>query len=237
MGYGLHLTQCCLATIVSLAVFPSIPNRHSPKRKTARRRVVTTNRIVSGTAEVLALMRPPAQRICTVHKLTDEQRLQQAATAQLSNIFFTAAQANFAPFLSAFQQFRIVKVEAMFRPCFRANQVGASYEMPLIYIAVDPNDSVNWATIADAQSAENVAVMDDSAPFAVILRPGLIMPGQNAGGFGAPVTLNEVPWVDCDEDATRFYGVKTAVSAAGAATALQEWVYQARLTVEFRIGR
>ncbi len=182
-------------------------------------------------------MRPPPQRIVTVHKLTDEQRLQQGATAQLSNIFFTVGQADFSPFLSAYQQYRIAKIEAMFRPCFRANQVGAVYEMPLIYIAVDPNDSTNWSTIADAQAAENVSVMDDSAPFAVIFRPGLVLPGLNAGGFGAPVSLNEQPWVDSDEPATRFYGLKTAVSAAGAATAFQEWVFQARITVEFRIGR
>ncbi len=188
-------------------------------------------------AAAMALMKPPPQQVVQVHKLTSEQRLQQAAAAQLSNIYFTAAQADFAPFLTAFQQYRIVRVQAMFRPCFRANQVGASYEMPLIYIAVDPNDSTNWSTIADAQAADNVSVMDDSAPFAVDFRPGLILPGQNAGGFGAPVTLNEVPWVDCDDDAVRFYGLKTAVSAAGAATALQEWIYQARITIEFRIGR
>ncbi len=193
--------------------------------------------LVTGMAAIRALMSPPPQQICRVHKLTSEQRLQQAASASLSNIFFTVGQGDFAPFLSAFQQYRIVRVEALFRPCFRANQVGASYEMPLIYIAVDPNDSANWSTIADAQSAENVSVMDDSAPFCVAFKPHLVLPGLNAGGFGAPVTLNEEPWVDSDEDACRYYGLKTAVSGAGAATALQEWIYQARLTVEFRLGR
>ncbi len=200
-------------------------------------RRTTTPRIISGMAAVRALLVPPKQQIVTVHKLTDEQRLQQAAAAQLSNIFFTVSQGDFSPFLAAYQQYRIVEIVATFRPCFRANQVGASYEMPLIYIAVDPNDSTNWSTIADAQAAENVAVMDDSAPFAVTFRPGLVLPGRNAGGFGAPVVLNESPWVDCDENAVRYYGLKTGVSAAGAATALQEWIYQARITVEFRIGR
>ncbi len=188
-------------------------------------------------AAVRALMAPPKQHSVFVDKITVEARLQQAATAQLSNIYFTVSQADFSPFLSAYQQYRIVSVVSLFRPCFRANDAAINYEMPLIYVAVDPNDSANWSTIADAQAAENVAVMDDSAPFALTFKPTLVLPGRNAGGFGAPVVLNENPWVDCDENAVRYYGLKTAVSAAGAATALQEWIYQARITAEFRIGR
>lgn len=208
-----------------------------PKGANSRRRIMT---ILTGRAALRKLVSPAPQHLVTIHKMSAEQTISQAAAATLTNLFFMLNQCNFVPFRDAFQQYTITKVEVWFRPTFKANpaSLDATYVLPEIYVAADPTDAGNWASISDAQSAENCVVMDDSEPFCVTLRPlPQLAAGKNAVFTGFS-TIDAPLWVDTFDNDVRWFGLKIAISAAGgAATHFQRWDVQFRMFVTFRLGK
>lgn len=186
------------------------------------------------------MIAPAAQHTVTIHKMSAESVISQAAAATLTNLFFTLAQCDFTDFRNAFQQYTITKVQVWFRPYFKANpaSLDATYVLPEIYVAADPTDSSSWSTIADAQRAENCSVMDDSGPFCITLRPmANIAAGKNAV-FTGFATVDAPLWVDCFDNDVRWFGLKIGISAAGgAATHFQKWDVQFRIFATFRLGK
>lgn len=186
----------------------------------------------------MALCRPMPQAVVRVRKMSAEQDITQTTADLFTNLFFTLTQADFAEHRDSYQQYMIEHVEVWFRPTFRANPAAAVviYNMPLIYVAVDPNDTSSWTTLAEAQSAENAIVMDDSEAFMVAFKPFVSL-AADKNALTALASVDVPLWVDTFNNDVRYRGLKIAVSGDGAATASQTWVVNFRITAVFRMGK
>lgn len=178
----------------------------------------------------------PSQ-VFTTHKWTEEVRITQASADVFGGFQYLLDDTPAVNFAGVFQMYRIEHVETFFRPVYRANAapVASNYEMPLLLVAVDPNDVSSWSNYLAAQSAENACVMGDDTPFCVKFRPqcqGYLLAASSVAAMSSGT-----PWINCDQTSVRHYGLKYAISGGGAATAFQEWVVQHRHTVSFRISR
>jgi hypothetical protein len=142
-------------------------------------------------------------------------------------------------FHSYFEQYQITMIEAFFRPMFRANSVvqAADGNMPLIYVATDPDDISAWGTISAAQSVDRVIEMDDSEGFVVKFQP-VVSTALYDGAFTAFANVDFAPWINTASVTVRHYGLKWAVTGSGVgAVPYQTWNVDHRYTVRFRLGK
>jgi hypothetical protein len=211
------------------------PTRWSRMR--SRKPSANVPRVVSGDAAVVSMSRSPNPAVYRTTKWTEEVRITQTAADVFSGFDYRLDFTPAVNFAGLFQMYRIVQVESFFRPMFRANPVSlTTYVMPLLVVAVDPNDISSWTVFSQAQAAENAVVMGDDTPFCVKFRPQVQGALQAATLVTAASSLNT--WVNCDETSIRHYGLKYAITGAGGgATVFQSWIVQHRYTVEFRISR
>lgn len=141
----------------------------------------------------------------------------------------------YAAFTTLFDQYRIVEIEAEYRPMYTANSValGQAVLVPLIYTAVDYDDSTAWTTLAQAREYQNASI-HSTETFTVKFKPHVAMAAYGGGVF-TNFANAEGQWLDAASNAIPHYGIKTAVTAgSNAQTSLQQWNVSARLTVEFR---
>jgi hypothetical protein len=128
------------------------------------------------TVTDLTVTRAPPQPTVIVTKWGPPVTFKQALADSFGNIVYKLSDINEAAALAAlFQQYRLVKVMTCFRPMYRCNPIidDDLVVMPLIYVAVDPNDSNTWANLTQARNHSNVVVSDDAKAFAITFRQGI----------------------------------------------------------------
>jgi len=176
-----------------------------------------------------------------VRKWAEQTQISQMQFDTFGSFQFQLADTAADQFAQYFQQYRIEKVELFFRPMYRATSIASAAAVgmsPLLYIAADPNDVSNWATIAQAQNVDGVMISDDETGFVMTLTPLPASPVYQGGLFQGFSTLDLRPWIDTGSDTVAYYGVKWAISGNGlAATPGQSWNVAIRYTIAFRLGK
>ena len=182
---------------------------------------------------------PPQQELI-VHKWSDEFEVSQVSANSYGTYDFRLSNISQAgTFDDLFQQYQIRRVEIFWRPMFRANPANpTTYQMPLLYLAVDVNDSSSWATMVAAQSADNVMIVGDDSPFMLSFRPQPVFVAYDGAVSNAYAQLqNANAWLDTGNSGARHYGLKFAITGGGLASQFQTWVVNWRLTVAYRFGK
>jgi hypothetical protein len=194
--------------------------------------------VLIGVSAVKAINQVPSEAVHRVHKWSGDTHITQTNVATFGGYQFELADTEASALGAYFQQYRIAQIEIWFRPVYKANAAAAApvFTLPLIYVAVDPNDVSSWGTLAAAQSTDNVVVNDDSETFMLKFEPSPLMAVYaGASTFTAFAHLDMPYWIDTADNTVRHYGIKWAIE--GGATAFQVWQVSIRQTVEFRYGR
>lgn len=212
-------------------------NRRTTRRGGRAKPRMSAPRILVGRNALRPALQVPRTQVTVVHKWADQTELKQANAVDAFGTFqFTLADTEAVSFAPLFEQYRITKIEMTFRPMFRANgaSLSGSYIMPLIYVAVDPNDVSSWSLRSQAQSHDNVTVLGDEEPFTISFEPSVATAVYNGAfsGFGHQRNI----WIDTGTTGARYYGVKWCITA-GVTPDIQHWEVVSRYTVAFRFGK
>jgi len=185
------------------------------------------------------MARLPSQQRVLVHKWGAPTVLTQAQADTFGAFQFELTDTEASSVAAFWQQYQIQAIEMQFRPMYRANPVidDTVCVIPLIFVAVDPNDISSWTTLSQAESHDNVAIKDDDRGFTLRLRPS-VAAALYAGAFTAFGHFPQQPWIDTASNSVRHYGVKWAITGSGfAASHYQSWRVISRYTVAFRYGK
>lgn len=187
-----------------------------------------------------ALARGNPQMVTTLQKWGAPLLLTQAPADSFFNLTFQVSdlQENGA-FLIMWSEYRIKKVELMFRPMFRANSVGLQGQIliPQIFVAFDPASSISPVSLAEYQRYSGLVVEDDSQSFAVAFTPRVAQPVYD-GIITNAYSVGDRPWLQTAQLSIPHYSVHVAVSgSANVAGPFQEWNVTTRYTLEFRVQR
>jgi len=207
-----------------------------PRRgKTSGQAAYAFSRVAVG-----ALARGNPQMVTTLQKWGAPLLLTQAPADSFFNLTFQVSdlQENGA-FLIMWSEYRIKKVELMFRPMFRANSVGLQGQIliPQIFVAFDPASSISPVSLAEYQRYSGLVVEDDSQSFAVAFTPRVAQPVYD-GIITNAYSVGDRPWLQTAQLSIPHYSVHVAVSgSANVAGPFQEWNVTTRYTLEFRVQR
>jgi len=194
--------------------------------------------ILVGRSAINNIPRIPNQAIVTVRKWTAPTVINQLQADAFGTIQFELVDTEASSFAALYEQYRITKVEVFFRAMYRANPIidDTVCIIPLIFVAVDPNDISAWTVLTQAQYHENVTVVDDKEPICVRFEPSTATALYNGTFAGFGHTRNV--WVDTSYNTVRYFGVKWAITGSGfAASHYQAWHVTVRETIQFRFGR
>jgi hypothetical protein len=188
-----------------------------------------------------ALSRGPNQAITTLTKWAAPSILTQSPSDSFFNLTFQASdlQENGA-FLIMWSEYRIKKVELMFRPMFRANFVGeqGSILIPQLFVVYDPASTVSPNSIAEYQRYAGLVVQDDSQSFSVACTPRIAQPVYDGIITSAFSVGEKATWLQTAQLSIPHYSVHVAISGSGnVAGPFQQWNVTTRYTLEFRVQR
>jgi len=215
-------------------------NRNNVARGAPRRRRGGRSRAtVMGQAVGTNLSRPARQNNLTVTKWGAPVVIVQSQFDSFGAFQFELADTEASAVAAFWQQYQLVKIEASFRPMFRANPVidDTVCAIPLIMVASDPNDISSWTVMTQAESHTNLVVRDDDAGFVVTFKPS-VATALYAGAFTAFGHYDSAPWVDTATPTVRYYGLKWGITGSGfAASHYQSWRVMFRHTVRLRYAK
>lgn len=137
--------------------------------------------------------------------------------------------ANYADFVSVFDQYRIVAVEVQFIPYFSQVTVTANLQGRLL-TAIDYDD-VNAPASANAVRAYNTCVITEPWKSHVRTLVPHIADAAYSGTFTSFANATG-QWIDSASPGVKHYGVKGW--AEGSTTTTSSWYVEVRLFVEFK---
>jgi hypothetical protein len=194
-------------------------------------------KVLTGMAMSRALSSPPREQVVVCRKWRTDSVAAQAVADTFGTYDFRLVDTDAFNLGAHYEHYCISKIEAFFRPQYRANNIATLGKMPIIYVAADPTDTSSWTSLSEARGHDCVITMDDSEGFCIVLSPRVntyIYAGSAVNsGIG-----NANQWINTADTGVRHYGIKWAIlGAGGALTDLQEWNVSIRYTVHFRIGK
>jgi len=218
----------------------------APRRNRNRRALrkptgsVANSQIAFSRVSVGALTKGAPQMVTTLQKWGAPRLLTQAPTDSFFDLTFQVSdlQENGA-FLIMWSEYRIKKVELMFRPMYRANSVVLQGQIliPQIFVVFDPASSIAPVNLVEYQRYSGLVVEDDSQSFAVTFTPRVAQPVYD-GIITNAYSVGNRPWLQTAQLSIPHYSVHVAVSgSANVAGPFQEWNVTTRYTVEFRVQR
>jgi len=155
-----------------------------------------------------------------------------AATNCLSPFFSLLDQA--ASWGAIFDQYRIDRVDHVFRPLFAAQNFssGAGDLPPSIYTVIDYDDNVT-ANIASLRQYTSLAIHEFET-FRVSYRPHIALAAYS-GAFTSYANV-VAGWIDLGSQGVGHFGCKVAVGAGSGVgqTNLQKWRIDTTLTISLR---
>jgi len=205
-------------------------------RQGTRQGNVAFSRVAAG-----ALSSGPQQAITTLTKWADPQTITQTPIDSFTDMTFQVSdlQENGA-FLIMWSEYRIKKVELMFRPMFRANNVlqQGTILIPQILVAFDPGSTASPVSVHDYQRYAGLVTQDDSQSFSVACSPRIAQPVYDGVITSAYSVGERTTWLQTVQPSIPHYSVHVAVTGSGTlAGPFQQWNVMVRYTLEFRVQR
>lgn len=155
-------------------------------------------------------------------------------TFQMSDLQETGA------FKIMWSEYRIMKVELMFRPMFRANNViqQGTILIPQILVVFDGTSTSAPATVQEFQRYAGLVVQDDSQSFSVTCMPRIATPVYDGIITSAYSVGEGKTWLQTAQPSIPHYSVHVAVTGSGnLAGPFQQWNVTTRYTLQFRLQR
>jgi len=164
----------------------------------------------------------------------------QLASSSSANVFgsqstvFTDLPDN-ANYSSAFDQYRIVKIEYYVKPtCQKGSSVAATSPYAFLYFLHDYDDATNLSTLNAALSYSNTVILGPGESHARTIRPHCAMAMTTSGAASVTGAGNIAsPWIDSSSTGVVHYGVKWAIKQSNSTNATT-WELFARIHVELR---
>lgn len=188
-----------------------------------------------------ALSRGPSQVTSTLTKWADPSLITQSPVDSFFNLTFQMSdlQENGA-FKIMWSEYRIVKVELMFRPMFRANNViqQGTILIPQILVVFDGTSTSAPATVQEFQRYAGLVTQDDSQSFSVTCMPRIATPVYDGIITSAYSVGEGRTWLQTAQPSIPHYSVHVAVTGSGnLAGPFQQWNVMTRYTLQFRLQR
>lgn len=212
----------------------------APRSKTQRGKARPKTSVVQGTN--LRSLANPNTKVFTIQQTLATFILQQAGAVEQD--FAGGAAPLLAPTLSLldqvstltslFDQYRIAKVDAIFRPLYGpANFSAAVGDIPgALYVVIDYDDTTAL-TIAQLRQYTSLVTSEFEQ-----IRVSYVPHVANAVYSGVFTSFGNLtsPWIDCNSTSVVHYGLKAAIgSGFGAGQGnLQKWRVDVTLTCQFR---
>jgi hypothetical protein len=182
---------------------------------------------------------PPKDQVYRfVRSYTNPTQVTATATGAGGALAFTLnSVATSSDFTSLFDQYRMVNAVVKFVPLAAPlGQSTSSTNFPVIYTAIDPDDSTTPASQADLEQYETLQVVPNGQPFQRSLTPKAALAAYS-GVFTSFAQAPQRMWMDCSSDSIQFYGLKWFVPSITTAGTFNLYAIEIALTMEFRHPR
>jgi len=197
------------------------------------------NQLALGAAADLGVSKNQAQQVVKLCKYGAPTVISQTQFDSFGTFQFQLADTECSSVAAYWQQYMITKVVITFRPMYRSNSIAqrASALLPLIFVAVDPNDISSWTVMTQAEAHDNVIVNSDEKSFKISFKPSAAV-AMYAGAFTSFGHADGNIWIDTGNTSVRHYGVKWGIQGSGVAGAVdQAWNVTVQEFVSLRYGR
>jgi len=168
--------------------------------------------------------------------VTDSAVVQSNAAAVIGAITYSLAAncQDYSAYTGAFDQYRILMAETIFRPRGNVSQIASTNGLGTLYTAIDYDDAGTVSGLALLANYENCIITAPYQQNRRCLKPRAALAAYS-GTFTSYANV-EAPWIDAASPSVIHYGLKYGVDA-GTTGDLQSWDTTTRVVFQFRASR